>query len=137
MFSIKLTPRENTKLLKYRVIIESTTLMCLRKVDVFLYHTKSSSSSIILINWCTNPKLIPSRWANLNYKFEKNMRLCISSFFATDKSSNPKNLLYNIYVFLTYFNTFPLKCRRWTVKTEIWVSSRWIWWLSNCSAIQS
>ena len=84
---------------------------------MFFYITpKLHPPSIILINRRTNPKLIPNRWANLNYKFEKNMRLCISSFFATDKSSTPKNLLYNIYVFLTYFNTFPLKCRKWIVK---------------------
>ena len=40
----KINTEENTKLLKYCVIIESTTLMCLSKVNVFLYHTKTSSS---------------------------------------------------------------------------------------------
>lgn len=70
MFFIKLTPRENTKLVTYCVIVESTTLMCFKKVNVTL---KSHPPSIILINQRKNPKLIPNRWASLNYEFENDI----------------------------------------------------------------
>ena len=70
MFFIKLTPRENTKVLNYSVIIESITLMCFKKVNVT---PKSDPPSIILIHQRTDPKLIPSRWASLNYEFENDI----------------------------------------------------------------
>ena len=98
MFFIKLTPRENTKLLNYCVIIKSTTL--------------SHPPSIILINRRTNPKLIPNQWASLNYEFENSISRGRAShhFFANGESSIPKTS------FLTYLNPFPLKSKRWTVK---------------------